>query len=80
MTSRSKLRLEIDGLRVESFAPGAASAEARGTVRAQSFVPTGDPFACPGEATSQCQPTNHHLATCGVSCAEMCHATGIDCA
>ena len=74
-----KLRLDPDALRVESFKPRDEPSTARGTVRAQSFIPTGDPFAgtCNGGASMYCQPTDYHVYTCGESCVNMCFHTGV---
>lgn len=75
-----KLKLDPANLRVESFAAVNADPRGRGTVQAQSFVPTGDPFATSCEnATPYCQPTDFHVDTCGNSCVNMCFNTGARC-
>ena len=50
---------------------------ATGTVRAYSYV-TVDPNvnACSEPASQNCQPTDVHLYSCGVSCIDMCLQTG----
>jgi len=74
-----KLKLDPDTLRVESFAARGELSPVRGTVRAQSFIPTGDPFAatCNGGASMYCQDTDYHVNTCGESCVNMCFHTGL---
>jgi hypothetical protein len=63
-----KLKLDPDTLRVESFTARDAAPDAKGTVRAQSFIPTGDPFAATcQDASANCQETDYHWNTCGVS-------------
>jgi hypothetical protein len=75
-----KLKLDLATLRVESFAADGAESGRGGTVQAQSFVPTGDPFATSCEnATPNCQPTDFHVDTCGNSCVNMCFETGPGC-
>jgi hypothetical protein len=75
-----KLKLDLATLRVESFAADEAATRRSGTVQAQSFVPTGDPFATSCEvATPYCQPTDFHVDTCGNSCVNMCFETGPNC-
>jgi hypothetical protein len=70
-----KLRLEMDGLRVETFETTAAAERGRGgTVRGNDAshpyqCATGDP-SCPDTA---CQET------CGLSCGGSCIATFGDC-
>ena len=76
----NKLRLDPDRLRVESFTPDAAAAQGTGTVRGHSFVTFNSPNgACSEPASQQCQETDKHWYTCGVSCVDMCHPTGPDC-
>lgn len=74
-----KLKLDPEALRVESFAAAVEPDAAAGTVHANSFV-TDNPYVgpCSGEATQNCQPTDHHLYSCGVSCVDMCFPTGTD--
>jgi hypothetical protein len=76
-----KLKLDLGTLRVESFAAEIAGSRRGGTVQAQSFIPTGDPFAasCQQDVSSNCQETDFHWNTCGNSCVNMCHATGPGC-
>jgi hypothetical protein len=72
-----KLTLDPDKLRVESFAADEGDAAPRGTVEARSFVTIHSPNApCGSEATPNCQPTDYHVYSCGVSCIEMCFLTG----
>ena len=59
-----KLILDCETLRVQSFVPRERAAGTKGTVRALSEA-----------ATQYCQPTDHHLWTCGVSCVDECDAT-----
>lgn len=75
-----KLRLDPERLRVETFLTDESDGR-RGTVAAQSFIPTADPFACPGEATPNCAGNTDdvHVYTCGVSCVAMCFETGSRC-
>jgi hypothetical protein len=74
-----KLRLDPETLRVESFASRDEAEKARGTVQAQSFIPTGDPFATSCQnATGYCQSTDYHVYTCGESCVNMCFHTGVN--
>ncbi len=74
-----KLKLDPETLRVESFMARDEPSTARGTVRAQSFIPTGDPFAatCNGGASQNCMDTDYHVNTCGESCVNMCFHTGV---
>jgi hypothetical protein len=75
-----KLKLDLATLRVESFAADVAGSHRGGTVQAQSFVPTGDPFATScQDFTPNCQPTDFHVETCGNSCVNMCFNTGPGC-
>ena len=74
-----KLRLEIETLRVESFAPRDEQAGPQGTVRAHSYV-TDNPYvsACSAPASQYCMETDFHWYTCGNSCVNMCFPTGND--
>jgi len=75
-----KLKLDLATLRVESFAADHAGPGRSGTVQAQSFVPTGDPFATScQDFTPNCQETDFHWNTCGNSCVNMCFNTGPGC-
>ena len=72
-----KLKLNPEMLRVETFAPNGAAVSPHGTVKAHSYVTFGAPnAACSEPASEQCLETDHHLYTCGVSCANACLATG----
>lgn len=57
-----KLRLDPDALAVESFAPRAECAEARGTVQANENIATGV-YSC--WKTCYC-PSHHATECCGV--------------
>lgn len=74
-----KLRLNVETLEVESFAPREDAEGAKGTVQAQSFV-TEVPGAgaCSDPASQYCQETDYHWQTCGVSCWYACLPTGND--
>jgi hypothetical protein len=73
-----KLKLDVDALRVESFAADEEHGGVKGTVRANSWYVTVDPYvnACSGEASQNCMETDFHWNTCGNSCINMCFATG----
>ncbi|HVG46425.1 MAG TPA: hypothetical protein VM890_16895 [Longimicrobium sp.] len=75
-----KLKLDVDALRVESFAAGEEQGGAKGTVRANSWYVTVNPYvnACSEPASQNCQETDFHWNTCGNSCVNMCFATGND--
>jgi hypothetical protein len=75
-----KLKLNPESLSVESFVARSEPSTARGTVRAQSFIPTADPYAatCNGGASQNCQETDYHVYTCGESCVNMCFHTGVN--
>ena len=72
-----KLRLDVEALEVESFAPRDDAGGAKGTVQAQSYV-TDNPYvgACSEPASQYCQETDFHWYTCGNSCVNMCFHTG----
>ncbi|HSU14937.1 hypothetical protein [Longimicrobium sp.] len=75
-----KLKLDPETLRVESFTARDDARGAKGTVQAQSFLPTADPFATScQDATAYCQETDFHWNTCGNSCVNMCFNTGPSC-
>jgi len=63
-----KLKLEVDALEVESFAPAAGAREERGTVHARE--PT---YFC--ESWEMDCTANVNWYTCGVSCVNMCYHT-----
>ena len=70
-----KLKLDVDTLRVESFAADEAAAALRGTVEGQSFVSDMVPSGCCEPASQYCQETDFHWRTCGNSCVNMCFPT-----
>jgi hypothetical protein len=72
-----KMRLDPDALRVDSFAAGEAAFLATGTVKAQSFVPTGDPFAATCQPPPSAQCSNSPIGGCGPSGRLKCFNTGV---
>lgn len=67
----NKLRLDPELLRVESFTPGALSAQGAGTVRAHVFVTSNNP-PC---NSNDCMPTEYDYDSCGHSCLNKCVQT-----
>jgi hypothetical protein len=74
----TKLRLDPDQLRVESYTPAENEPPARGTVRGHSFI-SKEWGPCSGEASAYCVETDFHWNTCGVSCWYQCLPTGPGC-
>ncbi|HEU0052712.1 MAG TPA: hypothetical protein VFQ39_06030 [Longimicrobium sp.] len=73
-----KLKLDPDGLRVETFAPQPRDGRAEGTVAAHSFVTVdGGINPCSEPASQQCMASDKAIFTCGSSCVNMCFATGV---
>lgn len=71
-----KLKLNPDMLAVETFVLDGELDATRGTVRGQSLLSDILETGCCQPGSQQCQPTDYHVYSCGVSCKLRCFQTG----